>query len=276
MRLRITVQWAVAALMCMGIAILAAGVLGQTQEPKKAAVGVVIRVTDQTGARVAGAGVRVAPVAEGGPGRMETDAKGELALQLRPGGYAVVVLDSGFETLATHLDVKGGTETQVFPLVLQVAKPGGPVMVLAKPEKDVLELLVAPFPDTFRITAEELKGMPLTTVTVHNSHSNADEKYEGVLLADLLVKYGAPLGKELRGAAMADYVVATGSDGYKAVFSLAEVDSSFHPGEVLVADTMDGKALDEHAGPFRLVVTEDRRPAREVRNLVRIAVRGAE
>jgi hypothetical protein len=264
------------AVLFVGVAVLAWGTLGQTQEAKKAPVGVEIRVTDQTGARVAGAGVRVAPVAEGGPGKMETDAKGELALQLRPGGYAVVVLGAGFEMLATHLDVKGGEEAQVFPLVLQVAKPGGPVTVLAKPEKDVLGLSVAPFAEKFQITAEELRGMPRTTVTVHNSHSNADEKYEGVLLADLLTKYGAPLGKELRGAAMADYVVATGSDGYKAVLALAEVDPGFHPGEVLVADTMDGKALDEHAGPFRLVVAEDRRPARGVRNLVGIAVRGAE
>jgi len=87
---------------------------------------------------------------------------------------------------------------------------------------------------------------------------------------------GAPLGKELHGEALANYIVATGSDGYQAVLALAEVDPSFHPGEVLVADTMDGKPLDAHSGPLKLVVTEDKRPARSVRNLVSIELKSAQ
>jgi hypothetical protein len=89
----------------------------------------------------------------------------------------------------------------------------------------------------------------------------------------LLAKYGAPLGKDLRGAALANYVLATGADGYRVVYSLAEVDPSFHPGDVIVADTMDGKPLDARTGPFRLVSTEDKRPARGVRNLVSLEVK---
>lgn len=118
------------------------------------------------------------------------------------------------------------------------------------------------------VTLRKLQDMTRKTVAVHDPHSNQDEKYEGVELAGLLRWYGAPAGKQLRGAALADYVVATGSDGYKAVFSLAEIDPSFHPGDVLVADTMDGKPLDAHTGPFRLVATKDQRSARTVRNLV--------
>jgi len=85
----------------------------------------------------------------------------------------------------------------------------------------------------------------------------------------------APLGSELRGKALANYVLATGSDGYRAVLALAEIDPSFHPGEIVVADTMDGKALDAHSGPFKLVVSEDKRPARSVRNLVSIELKEA-
>jgi hypothetical protein len=51
--------------------------------------------------------------------------------------------------------------------------------------------------------------------------------------------------------------------GYRAVFALAESDPSFHAGEV-VADAMDGKPLDTGSGPFKLVITEDKRPARSV------------
>ena len=131
-------------------------------------------------------------------------------------------------------------------------------------------------PFKVEMTAEVLKGLPRKTVTVHNPHANTDETYEGVALSDLLAKYGAPLGNDLRGKALAYYVLATGSDGYKAVYALAEVDPSFHPGDVIVADTMDGKPLDAHAGPLRLVATEDKRPARGVRNLVSIEVKAAE
>ncbi len=122
----------------------------------------------------------------------------------------------------------------------------------------------------------DIKALPHHTVTVHNPHANADETYSGVPLMDLLAKEGVPHGHDLRGKALSDYIVATGSDGYKAVLALAEVDPEFHPGEVLVADQMDGKPLDAKTGPFRLVVTEDKRPARSVHNLVSIEVKQAE
>jgi hypothetical protein len=117
--------------------------------------------------------------------------------------------------------------------------------------------------------------MPHGTLTVHNPHANADETYSGLRLANLLLRVGAPLGKDLHGEALANYVVAVGSDGYKAVLALSEIDPSFHPGEVLVADSMDGKPLDAHNGPLKLVVSEDQRPARCVRNLVTIELESA-
>jgi hypothetical protein len=127
-----------------------------------------------------------------------------------------------------------------------------------------------------RIAETDFKAMGHVSVIFHNTHINADETYTGVRVADLLAKMGAPLGNDLRGKALADYIVATGMDGYRAVLALAEVDPSFHPGEVIVADTMNGKPLDEHNGPFKLVVTEDNRPARSVRNLVSIELKSAQ
>ncbi len=119
-------------------------------------------------------------------------------------------------------------------------------------------------------------ALPHKTVTAHNGHTGKDETYSGVALTDLLAKHGAPTGKELHGKPLADYVVATGADGYKAVLSLAETDASFHPGDVIVADAMDGQPLDAAHGPYQLVVAEDKRPARCVRNLVSIELRTAE
>ena len=123
---------------------------------------------------------------------------------------------------------------------------------------------------------DTLKPLPHKTVTVHNPHTNADETYSGVPLIELLEKEGVPHGHDIRGKWLSAYLVATGSDGYKAVITLAEADPEFHPGDILVADWMDGKPLDAKTGPFRLVVTEDKRPARSVHNLVSIELKMAD
>jgi hypothetical protein len=124
-------------------------------------------------------------------------------------------------------------------------------------------------------TADALKTLPHVTVTIFDHHTNAQETYSGVALIDLLAKLGVPHGATLRSKALADYVVATGSDGYKSVVALAEIDPEFHPGQVIVADAMDGKPLGA-TGPFRLIVSEDKRPARSVRNLVSLEVKTAQ
>jgi hypothetical protein len=138
--------------------------------------------------------------------------------------------------------------------------------------KNILQVSALPR-DPLTLSLADLKALPHITVTIHNSHTNTNETYSGVRVADLLGKLGAPLGNALRGEALGKYIIATGSDGYRAVLAFAEVDPSFHPGEVLVADTMNDKPLDEHSGPLKLVVTEDNRPARSVRNLASIELK---
>ena len=126
------------------------------------------------------------------------------------------------------------------------------------------------------LTGEAIKVLPHQTVTVENGHTHASETYSGVLLSTLLEQVGAPTGKNVRGKALSEYIVATGSDGYKAVLALAEAEPDFHPGQVLVADELAGKPLDISEGPFKLIVSEDKHPARSVHNLVRIELKQAE
>jgi hypothetical protein len=253
----------------MFASVLAVGALGAQQT---AVPTVAITVTDQTGAPIPHLPIRVVPAPDPAP-KMETDAKGQLSLSLKPRGYALFASLSGFKPLATHFDVRDTKELQTIPFVLQIASNGGPVEVVAASSKEDLVLLASPYHYPTGLSLAQLKALPHISVTVHNSHANADETYSGVRLADILTPVGAPLGKELHGIALVSYLVATGSDGYQAVFALAEVDPSFHPGEVLVADTMNGKPLDAHSGPLKLVVTEDKRPARSVRNLTTIELK---
>jgi len=206
---------------------------------------------------------------------METDSKGRLSLDLKPGGYALFASLAGFKNLATHFDVRESNEAQTISFVLQLGATGSP-QVSPIASKDDLAFFTYPYHEPATVSPAEFKAMPHISVTIHNSHTNADETYSGVRLADLLTKFGAPLGSELRGETLANYIVATGSDGYQAVLALVEVDPAFHPGEVLVADSMNGKPLDAHSGPFKLVVTEDKRPARSVRNLTTIELKSAQ
>jgi Oxidoreductase molybdopterin binding domain len=71
---------------------------------------------------------------------------------------------------------------------------------------------------------------------------------------------------------MVSYVLATAADGYRVVYSLAELDPAFLDSDVLVADQMNGAPLDEREGPLKLVAPHDKRPARWVRMLKSITV----
>lgn len=140
--------------------------------------------------------------------------------------------------------------------------------------KDSLVLTADRYHAPVTLSLADLSALPHVTLTVHNGHTNADETYSGVPLATLLAKVNAPIGAELKGATMTTYVLATGSDNYSVVLSLAEVDPSFHAGQVVVADARDGQPL-AAAGPFELIVSDDKRPARWVHNLVAITVQSA-
>ena len=132
-----------------------------------------------------------------------------------------------------------------------------------------------PNPPTLTVTGDiakplslslaDLSGMPHKTLKVTNPHDHKVETYDGVLLADLLKLAGAPSGDQLRGAAMATYVVVEAADGYRVVFSIAELDPGIQDSNILLADKLEGHPLDDKLGPLRIVAPFDKRPARWVR-----------
>lgn len=121
------------------------------------------------------------------------------------------------------------------------------------------------------LSPEEFAALPHKTVSVFNAHSKTNEKYFGVPLTDLLAKVGVPLGEQVRGKLFLIGIVAEGTDHYAVLYAIAEVDPSIHAGDVLVADSVDDHKL-EKDGAFKLVSTEEKRPARWVRNLTSITV----
>ncbi|HLI84911.1 MAG TPA: molybdopterin-dependent oxidoreductase [Bryobacteraceae bacterium] len=126
-------------------------------------------------------------------------------------------------------------------------------------------------PTPLEIKSEDLAKMPRETVSVQEE-DGTKVQYEGVPLREILARAGAPLGKQLRGKALASYVLAKAHDGYQVVFGLAEVDASFANEPIIVADKRDGKPLFGYQGPFRLVCANDKAGARSVRMLERLEI----
>lgn len=122
-------------------------------------------------------------------------------------------------------------------------------------------------------TAASLGPLPHVTLTVFNEHAKVNQTYSGVPLIELLKPLGVPekpKGKEFR-----LYLEAEGSDGYEAVYSVAEVTPDVHDATVMVADALDGKPLAPDSGPLQLVASGEKSPERWVRGLVAIRVQEA-
>lgn len=120
------------------------------------------------------------------------------------------------------------------------------------------------------LTADDLAKMP--RASVRTSSNGMETVYDGVWVYEVLNKVGASQGSELRGKALASYVLAEAQDGYQVVFSLAELDPSFIDNQILLADTANGKPLFGAQGRFRLVASRDKPGARSVRMLTKLEV----
>ena len=120
------------------------------------------------------------------------------------------------------------------------------------------------------LTADDLARMP--RASVRTKSNGMETVYEGVWLYEVLKKAGVPQGSELRGKALASYVLAEAQDGYQVVFSLAELDPAFVDNEILLADTANGKPLFGAQGRFRLVAAKDKPGARSIRMLTKLEV----
>jgi hypothetical protein len=121
-------------------------------------------------------------------------------------------------------------------------------------------------------TAAELAALPRREVTALNPHDQVEHRYAGVAVRELLARAGAPLGDQLRGAALQLVVIAHSRDGYGVAYALADFDESFSSRIILLADQEDGKPLAETVGPFRLVAPGDKKAARWARMVTSLEI----
>lgn len=105
-------------------------------------------------------------------------------------------------------------------------------------------------------------------------HDGKEVEYEGVVLADMLKLAGVKVGdRQIRGKRLAEFLVVEAKDGYKAVFSLTEFDPDFTDSVILLADKVDGKMLNEEHGYWHMIVPNQKRHGRWVRQIVKMTVK---
>jgi DMSO/TMAO reductase YedYZ molybdopterin-dependent catalytic subunit len=126
-------------------------------------------------------------------------------------------------------------------------------------------------PRPLELTAPEFGRLPRHTVRAKD-HDGKEADFEGVPLVEVLKTSGVKFGQDLRGPALATYLVVEAADGYRAVFALAELDPAFTDRVILLADRRDGKPLGQSEGPLRVIVPGEKRHARWVRQVIGLKV----
>ena len=99
--------------------------------------------------------------------------------------------------------------------------------------------------------------------------------YSGTPLVETLKAGGLLLDSGMGGLreTVKKTVIVEATDGYRAVFSLAELDPELTDRIILLADTKDGQLLPLREGPLRVIVPGEKRPARWVRQVKALTVR---
>ena len=76
----------------------------------------------------------------------------------------------------------------------------------------------------------------------------------------------------MSGKRLAFCLLVEADDGYRVVIALPEIDPAFTNKQILLAFLRDGKPLDEKEGPYRIVIPDEKRMARSVRQVTTLKI----
>jgi hypothetical protein len=116
----------------------------------------------------------------------------------------------------------------------------------------------------------DIESLPRTKVTTHAS--DTPTTFEGVSLKDLLEKGGVEFGQSLKGKRLASCLLVEAADGYHVVIALPEMDPAFSDKQIVLAFLRNGKPLDAKEGPYRIVIPDEKRMARWVRQVTALKI----
>ncbi len=165
-----------------------------------------------------------------------------------------------------------GVRSTWFLLILLICSDPIATPAQAPPPASAVVLSVGgEVPRPLKLTAAEFARLPRQTVRAKD-HEGKEADFEGIPLVELLNASGVKFGQDLRGPALASYLVVEAADGYRAAFALPELDPAFSDRVILLADRRDGKPLPGKEGPLRVIVTGEKRHARWVRQVIALKI----
>jgi hypothetical protein len=118
------------------------------------------------------------------------------------------------------------------------------------------------------LTRGDIEALPHTQVTAGPEQT----AFEGVALKGVLEKAGIVFGESLKGKRLASCLVVQAVDGYRVVIALPELYPAFTGKQVLLVFLRNGKPLDEKEGPYRIVIPDEKRMARWVKQLATLKI----
>src|SRR5215475_9165024 len=121
------------------------------------------------------------------------------------------------------------------------------------------------------LSRTEVDALPHVKVTA-SEHSSPPAAFEGITLKSVLEKAGVTFGESMKGKRLASCLLVEASDGYRAVIALPELDPAFTDKQVVLALLRDGKPLSEKEGPYRIVIPDEKRMARWVRQVTTLKI----
>lgn len=117
----------------------------------------------------------------------------------------------------------------------------------------------------------DLESLPHLTVTA-SEHGSPPVSFEGVALKSVLEKAGVTFGEAMRGKRLTNCLLVEAADGYRVVIALPELDPAFTDKQIVLAFLRDGKPLDKKEGPYRIVIPDEKRMARWVRQVTALKI----
>ena len=123
----------------------------------------------------------------------------------------------------------------------------------------------------FELKAADLAKLPRRGVKA-KTHDGKEASFSGVDLREVLKLAGVKFGDEGKKANLISYLTVEAVDKYRVVFSMIELEPEFTDKVVLLADSTDGKPLSKDDGKLRLVVPDEKKQARWVRQVTKLSV----
>jgi hypothetical protein len=120
------------------------------------------------------------------------------------------------------------------------------------------------------LSRADIEALPHMKVTVQV----ADQPvvFEGVAVQAILQKAGITFGETMKGKRLASCLLVKAADDYRVVIALPEIDPAFTDKQVILAFLRDGKSLDAKEGPYRIVIPDEKRMARWVRQVTTLKI----